>query len=459
MAFCLVTFIVIKVRTIGKRDRETTPIYKSVSFQLPIYNEPPSMIRKILESISNQNYPKELIEVLIIDQSDRKDIVEELKRLVNCFKEKRDLDVKLFFKDRFGDGKTSSSQFKAGAMNYATKRSSNELICVLDGDNYIEKNFLAKSVPHFRNEKVGIVIGRQVFTGNDLISRYFRVSYNATFLISVFRTALNFPIFITGSGVLLRKSIPEKLQWDTISEDVHMSIYARLNGWQIRCEKNAIAYNDGAPGSFRSYKRAMRRIGYGQGNAVKNILTDKEYRSKALTDLRLLIVISPVFMIFILVISLPINLLLFSINVNDNSAFIMITMLVVLGGAFLFTMAIISSLMFGQKTDILFYPLVIISSTLVIAPIMIGLLRSFFNKDEDFYRTQRAGEKTPIYERDVLLMELIIIVFTSLFIGFFMILGNSAGAGFFFVFLVSILIGMINFKRKTKVEINTWSFR
>ena len=49
--------------------------YPTVTIQLPIYNERPEMIHIILESIYHQNYPKNLIEIIILDQSDDDKII------------------------------------------------------------------------------------------------------------------------------------------------------------------------------------------------------------------------------------------------------------------------------------------------------------------------------------------------------------------------------------------------
>lgn len=451
MIFITVRYIFFRIFKKPIQDYDLDSI-GGVTIQIPIYNEEPSMINKLLNSICQQTFPLERIEIIIIDQTDVKKIKDQTKAVVNQFTDR--LSIKLIYKDRFGDGKNASTKFVAGALNLATQYTTNNIIAVIAGDSYLHKDFLRKSLPHFERNDVGFVLARNAFPHDDFLTRLTRLIYNPGYIFAIMKGSMNFPNFITGNGAVLRKEIVEEMPWDTMSEDIYMSINARIRGWNVLAEKDAIVYNVGAPVSFKAFKKTYKRAAFGQTQAIKKLFNDKNARSLALRDLQLLIHISPTIVLPLLLTLIPLNLVLFSINISQDLGFFIIFILLGFTGMFVGIFTIISTWMFGRMTDLIFYPLLLVYTIMILVPSTIGLTRSLINKPEPFYRTQRASESNPVIDLDIKVFEASMVIILAILTVFYIGLSNFQGAFFFLGFLVITLFSMTNMRvsRSENVE-------
>jgi len=429
----------------GRKKKKWLPLTPGVSIQIPIYNEDPIMVRKLLDSIYEQDYPKDKIEVIIVDQSEIESIVTQLKVQVDSFRRKTNMSVKLLFKDRFGDGKTTNTQFVAGALNLATKHSTHEIVSIIAGDSYLHEDYLKKAVRHFQHDDIGFVCTRAIFVHYDFISRLLRLLYNSGFLFGIIKCSMKFPHFITGQ-CFARKKIVEENPWDTNCEDIYISLIARIKGWNVWCEKDSIAYNIGAAVSFKALKKTTKRQVFGQVKAFQLVLGNKKFRWTVLKDFQLVVHISPVVLLPLLLFLIPINLVLFSINIDQNLAFLVVTAVLLLTGAFLLVLTFIATIKLGVKSDFLYYPLVLASSFIFLVPTTVGILKSFVRKQEAFYRTQRGNEENPPMDLGIKLMEWLLLLVSVILTLFYLLTANLAGTGFFLVIAIVSLIGMSDVK-------------
>jgi cellulose synthase/poly-beta-1,6-N-acetylglucosamine synthase-like glycosyltransferase len=213
--------------------------------QLPVYNEDPKMVKRLVTSACFLKYPGNRLLVQLLDDSDVPAIASELRRWVARFKaDHPDIDLNyLHRKDR--------RDFKAGNLNagltHAKKilaqrggvKPSQVIISIFDADFFIPSDYLYQTVHYFSSPDVGAVQAELGYTDQDV--NLF------THAQALFLTNLHWIEFSTrshsghlttyrGSAGSWRLSAVESAggwKGDTQVEDVDMSFAAQLNGWRI----------------------------------------------------------------------------------------------------------------------------------------------------------------------------------------------------------------------------------
>lgn len=117
-----------------------------VSIIIPAYNEE-SDIKDVLESIKKQNYPKENIETIVIDDKST-DRTAEIAR---------NYDVKVIKGQHKGVG---------AARNLGIKKSKGEIILFVDADQVLDKNYVKEITKPFKDKNVGGVTGLELLWNN-----------------------------------------------------------------------------------------------------------------------------------------------------------------------------------------------------------------------------------------------------------------------------------------------------
>jgi cellulose synthase/poly-beta-1,6-N-acetylglucosamine synthase-like glycosyltransferase len=100
--------------------------YRKIALLIPAYNED-VVIHEVLKSASEQEYPKDKFDIIVIADHFNDKTIQELKKL----------DIILFDKD-------FEISTKSRALNLALKRlpENYEIACILDADNIMQNNFL-----------------------------------------------------------------------------------------------------------------------------------------------------------------------------------------------------------------------------------------------------------------------------------------------------------------------------
>ncbi|MBV6644466.1 MAG: glycosyltransferase family 2 protein [Cyclobacteriaceae bacterium] len=213
----------------GEVDRPALKIFPHVTVQLPIYNEK-YVVERLLEAIASFDYPKDKLEIQILDDSTDETVdiiskkVQELKR--------DGLDIQHIQRDiRVG--------FKAGALQYGLECSKGEFLAIFDADFLPEKDFLLATLPHFVSEHTGMVQTKWGHINQDysVLTKMQAFGLNAHFTIEQKgRLAAGSFINFNGTGGVWRKScIQDAGGWhhDTLTEDLDLSYRAQLKGWKF----------------------------------------------------------------------------------------------------------------------------------------------------------------------------------------------------------------------------------
>ena len=216
-----------------KRSPNPAPVRSEfqpmVTVQLPIYNEP-FVVARLLKAVCAIDYPREKLEIQILDDSTDDTtsmILDELQQLRS-----RNFDIKLLHREH-------RTGFKAGALDFGVQSARGEFIAIFDADFLPEPDFLKRTLPYFRHDRVGVVQTRWDHLNRDHswltrlqafgLDAHFTIEQNARYASGSF---INF----NGTCGVWRKScIADSGGWqpDTLTEDLDLSYRAQLRGWQF----------------------------------------------------------------------------------------------------------------------------------------------------------------------------------------------------------------------------------
>src|SRR5690606_21494629 len=201
-----------------------------VTIQLPVFNEMYVMDR-LLENIALIDYPKDKLEIQVLNDSTDETVtttcehVEELK--------KTGLDITHICR-------TDRSGFKAGALKEVLKIAKGEFVAIFDADFLPEPNWLKKTIPYFKDEKIGVVQTRwgHINRNYSLLTKIQAFALDAHFTLEqVGRNSKGHFINFNGTAGVWRKTcILDAGNWegDTLTEDLDLSYRAQLKNWKFK---------------------------------------------------------------------------------------------------------------------------------------------------------------------------------------------------------------------------------
>jgi cellulose synthase/poly-beta-1,6-N-acetylglucosamine synthase-like glycosyltransferase len=204
--------------------------YPFVTVQLPIFNEK-YVVERLIDNIVQFDYPKDRFEIHVLDDS-TDETVEITKQKVLEYQKKGFQIEQIHRVDRTG--------YKAGALKEATTQAKGDFIAIFDADFLPRPDFLKRTIPFFKDEKVGVVQTRWEHINEDysLITQLQAIQLNVHFTVEqVGRMAGDYLLQFNGTaGVWRRETIETAGGWeaDTLTEDLDLSIRAQLKGWKIR---------------------------------------------------------------------------------------------------------------------------------------------------------------------------------------------------------------------------------
>lgn len=213
-----------------ERSKTATAFQPDVTIQLPVFNER-YVVERLVEAVSHLKYPREKLEIQILDDStdDTTNII--LKKIESLRYLK--LDFKLIHREhRVG--------FKAGALDHGLKLAKGEFIAIFDADFIPDPDFLNSTLHLFSAPSVGAVQTRWDHVNKDysLLTQLQAFGLDAHFSIEQSaRNAVGSFINFNGTCGIWRKAcIIDAGGWssDTLTEDLDLSYRAQLKHWQFK---------------------------------------------------------------------------------------------------------------------------------------------------------------------------------------------------------------------------------
>lgn len=204
--------------------------WPKVTVQAPVYNES-AVIKRLIETLAMLDYPKEKLQILILDDS-TDETTEIAEKIIQQIVEKQNIDISIVRRiDRTG--------YKAGALKDAMPQVKGEFTAIFDADFVPNPDFLKKTIPQFVNEQVGVVQTRWGHLNKEkmMLTELQAFGLNGHFAIEqTGRNSSGHFINFNGTGGVWRKAcIEDAGGWsaDTLTEDLDLSYRAQMKGWEF----------------------------------------------------------------------------------------------------------------------------------------------------------------------------------------------------------------------------------
>jgi cellulose synthase/poly-beta-1,6-N-acetylglucosamine synthase-like glycosyltransferase len=225
-----------------------------VTIQLPLYNEM-YVADRLIEAVCRIEYPHDRLEIQVLDDStdETQSIAELAVRRFHAL----GVDIKYYHR-------TDRSGYKAGALEAGLRVARGEFVAIFDADFLPTPDFLARLMPHFRDEKVGMVQARWGHINEDysLLTKIQAILLDGHFVLEHGgrNRGGRFFNFNGTAGVWRRAAIDAAGGWqhDTLTEDLDLSYRAQLGGWRFVFVSDLIAPAE-VPVEMNAFKSQQHR--------------------------------------------------------------------------------------------------------------------------------------------------------------------------------------------------------
>jgi poly-beta-1,6-N-acetyl-D-glucosamine synthase len=298
----------------SKRNASKRPYVPTVSVVVPAHNEG-KIILKTLESLHASNYPKNKMEIIIVDDGSTDNTADIVRKFITMFnKHTYELRYGIKYEPRGHSINreltprsvetfkttliTQPNGGKAEALNNGMRNyAQGKLIMCLDADSLVDKDMVRNSVAYFRDRKVAALASNVIIMEDgSVLSLVQRFEYLISYHMKKAQTTLNVEYIIGGIGSMFRASILKSVDYydtNTMTEDIDLTMKIIMKGNKSRrvvYAADALTYTEAVP-SFKSLIRQRFRWKYGRMQTfLKNpsifFNPDKKY-SKQLTWLML----------------------------------------------------------------------------------------------------------------------------------------------------------------------------
>ena len=260
-------YLYMKSRGKAPKPRQQFAELPRVTIQLPIFNER-YVVERLLETITRIDYPRELLEIQVLDDSiDETRVV--CSRLVSEYASAGH-PISYHHRD-------SREGYKAGALAEGMKSAKGEFIAIFDADFVPPPMILREMVHYFTDPQVAVVQGRWTWINRHysnlaeveaiLLDGHFVIEHGARNFSGRFFN------FNGTAGMWRRTAIDDAGGWqhDTLTEDTDLSYRAQLKGWKFVYDPNIICPSE-LPVEMNSFKTQQARWAKGLIQVAKKLL-------------------------------------------------------------------------------------------------------------------------------------------------------------------------------------------
>lgn len=226
--YCIL-YLFLRHRRNPMLPREHFTRLPAITVQMPIFNEY-YVTRRLIEAVRHLDYPKELLQIQILDDSTDETTqiaADEADKL-----RKQGFDVEYLHRSN-RDG------YKAGALAEGLKQARGEFVFILDADFVPGPDVLRRCVDHFTDPGVGMVQMRWGHLNRDysLLTKVQAMFLDGHLLLEQTARSRSGRFFnFNGTAGMWRKScIVDAGGWhhDTLTEDLDLSYRAQMKGWKF----------------------------------------------------------------------------------------------------------------------------------------------------------------------------------------------------------------------------------
>ncbi|GFZ81196.1 glycosyl transferase [Aquaticitalea lipolytica] len=205
-----------------------------VTIQLPVFNEM-YVMERLLDNIALIDYPKDKLEIQVLDDSTDETVKSTYEHVQK---------IKATGLDIVHITRTDRSGFKAGALKEGLEIAKGEFIAIFDADFLPNPNWLKRTIPYFKDKKIGVVQTRwgHLNRNYSILTKIQAFALDAHFTLEqVGRNSKGHFINFNGTAGIWRKTcIIDAGNWegDTLTEDLDLSYRAQLKNWKFKFLEN-----------------------------------------------------------------------------------------------------------------------------------------------------------------------------------------------------------------------------
>jgi cellulose synthase/poly-beta-1,6-N-acetylglucosamine synthase-like glycosyltransferase len=238
-----------------------------VTVQLPIFNEL-YVVERLLEAVGKLDYPKELLEIQVLDDStdETRDITEAQVERMRA----EGFDIELVHR-------VNRTGFKAGALSAGLESCTGEYIMILDADFVPNPDLLQETIHFFTDPGIGMIQSRWGHLNRtySLLTRVQAMFLDGHLVLEQTARSRAGRFFnFNGTAGLWRKSCIEASggwQHDTLTEDLDLSYRAQIKGWRFVYLADLVTPAE-LPSEINGFKSQQHRWTKGSIQTCKKLL-------------------------------------------------------------------------------------------------------------------------------------------------------------------------------------------
>ncbi|MCD4666796.1 glycosyltransferase family 2 protein [archaeon] len=275
-----------------KDDNLKIKKYPLVSIVIPAYNEEKN-IAQTIKSTLKLDYPKNKMEILIVNDGSKDKTSEVVKRVI---KENKDFNIKLIEQENAGKG---------AAMNNALKKTKGEFFIPFDADSLIRSDALKKMIPVFETDKeiAAVLPLMKVYKPKTWIQKVQWTEYMVNLFYKKLMSELDCVSVAPGPFSIYRKKVMEEVNGfdeNNLTEDLEITLRVQKKHYKVVQVFNTEVYTK-TPKNFKQFYKQRNRWYKGTLlNAIKHrkMVFNKKYGDFGLIQMPRLLLES----IFVLII-------------------------------------------------------------------------------------------------------------------------------------------------------------
>lgn len=202
-----------------------------VTILIPAYNES-KLIGNCLKSTLDLNYPKDKLEVIVIDDGSTDDTYKVAKQYENQ-------GVKVLTKKNAGKG---------AALNFGLEKATGELTATMDADSYITKDALLELLPLLEDKDVGAVTPSiKIMKSNSIIKEMQRIEYLMILLSRKLLSYIDSVPVTPGPFSLFRTSVLREVGGfdpKNMVEDIEIALRIQSYHYKLKSSMTADVYTE-----------------------------------------------------------------------------------------------------------------------------------------------------------------------------------------------------------------------
>jgi len=225
-------------------------------------------VERLLDSVTQIRYPRELLEIQVLDDS-TDETIEIVQGAVARYREQGFHIHHLHRSDRYG--------FKAGALDAGLQSAQGEFVLIFDADFVAAPDILEKTLGHFQDPQVGMVQVRWGHINREysLLTQVQAMLLDGHFIMEHGgrNRSGRFFNFNGTAGVWRREAISDAGGWqhDTLTEDLDLSYRAQMKGWRFIYVQDVVSCAE-LPVEMNAFKNQQFRWAKGQIQTCKKLL-------------------------------------------------------------------------------------------------------------------------------------------------------------------------------------------